>query len=444
MLRVWETLISLVIILCWLSPAFSADRFSIINIHPNADVGRYFFVQGSETLPQLKLNVGTFSIYDNRPLRLDTQTVIVRRSGTTVTRERQGIDNLVYQYFYGALGLTNGISLMVDAPVFLHYDYSQVSGGQTVSGKYHFKPGDVWISGKIRALDVNKHNVGLAFIPSVSIPTGKEEHFLGDVGVTGEARAILEAKPADRLLLAFNAAYQTRKDKVELANISFRDRLIFALGANYQVSDNASLIGEIETQTAVKHFFNKKETTPTEARLGVRWHPGGGYWALGIGGSAGIIYGAGASRYSGFLTASLSSQRFSPKPEVAKAEEVPEKEMDQCFSVSSEGDHYHIVCIVHFGFDKAQTGDTDVVMNVANYIKSEEGTVDVEVRGWTDKVGTTEYNKELALERARSVAELVKKDLGDDKNKAKIQVLGIGKDTVSERSAARRVEIIVK
>ena len=434
----------LILFLCSIGNVHAADRFSIINIHPNADVGRYFFVQGSETLPQLKLNVGTFSIYDNHPLRLNTQTVIVRRSGTTVTRETHGIDNLVYQYFYGALGLTNGISLMVDAPVFLYYDYSELSGGQTVSGKYHFKPGDVWISAKFRALDVNKHPVGLAFIPSVSIPTGRDQNFLGDVGVTGELRAVLEAKPADRLLLAFNAGYQTRKDRVEMTGLSFRDRVILSLGANYKVTDNASLIGEVETQTATNHFFSEKNTTPTEARLGVRWHPGGGYWALGIGGSAGIIYGAGASRYSGFLTASLSSQRFSPKPEVARAEEVPEKEMDQCFSVSSEDDHYHIVCIVHFGFDKTQTGDTDVVSNVANYIKSEEGVVDVEVRGWTDKVGTTEYNKELALERAKSVAELVKKDLGEDKNKAKIEVLGIGKDTVSARSAARRVEIIVK
>lgn len=428
------------------SRAFStAATFNMIRVHPNADLGHYFFVQESSSLPQLGWNLGTSFLYYNEPLKIKVERTVVRRGGTTTTTIRNdGTDNMVFEYFYGALGITDYLSVALDWPLFLVYDFAAPQNNVPTSGTYGFKPGDINLSAKLKLLDLDKHPVGIAIIPSVTFPTGKEEHFLGDDGFTGEARVVIEVKPASKLRMAFNAAYQTR-EKVDTGTYPFRDMVKMSLGANYQVAKNVSLIAEAETQTATNDFYGSRHTSPAEARVGARWNPNGGGWLLGLGGSVGIIHGSGMPRYAGFVSVGYTGKGPKPKPlRLARLESLDTQKDCERVSQDDGSGRYLFVCSVYFGFDKAAAKNTDVVTGVVEAIKNSKDSVTVEVRGFADPVGKASYNRELSKRRARFVASMIKKQLGADAQKTEIRVLGIGEDRISPRARARRTDMLLK
>ncbi len=423
---------------------WAAEKFCTIKVHPNADLGNYFFVYESRTLHKLNWHLGTAFLYYNKPLDIDLQRVIIRRTGTMITTAgMDGIDHLFYEYFYGALGLTDWMSLSADFPFFWAYEYAATTGNVTSSKFYYAKPGDINTALKFRLLDLGKYPVGVSLMPSVMIPTGKDSHYLGDEGVTGEARVIIEVKPVDKLGIAFNAAYQTRK-KVNTGYVSFRDVIKMSFGTNYRVAKNVSVIAEAETQTPVTDFYDSRTTSPAEARLGARWNPNGGSWLLGIGGSVGIIHGSGMPRYAGFVSVGYTGKRPKPKVKATKLEMLDS--VDQCTGVSADDDsgRYLFVCTVHFDFDKSTTDDVEVVRDIAKAIKDSKENVTVEVRGWTDTTGPVNYNKQLSLKRARFVANSMKKELGSDASKAIIRVMGIGEDIQRPAKEARRADMLLK
>lgn len=430
----------------------AADRYSMINVHPNQDLGHYFFVQESETLPQFKWSLGTMSLYYDQLLNTKFETIFTSPGGQTIRSEtRRGIDHLVYQYFYGALGLADWASLMVDFPLFIYYQYGWATSTASSSDTYFFKPGDIWLSLKFRLLDLDKHPVGIALIPSLSIPTGKDSHFLGDEGVNGEAKIVIEVKPIEKFRIAFNAAVQSG-ERVAVNDVSFRNMIKFAVGANYEVVDNVSIIAEAESHTVTNDFYGARRTSPAEARLGAKWYPGGGPWSLGGGGSVGIIHGAGMPRYAGFLSVGYTSSRAVRKPEPPEVTPVSELDpliaLEQCYPLSPRDDdsgyRYRAVCTVYFGFDTTTTSDTDVISGIVDYVRRSSGPVYLEIRGWADPVGPLWYNQKLSLERARSVAASIEQALGDEQGKAAIRVLGIGEEHGTPHHVARRAETIIK
>ncbi len=430
----------------------AADRYSMINAHPNQDLGHYFFVQESSTLPQLTWTLGTMSLYYNRLLNTKFETIFTAPGGSTVRSElHRGIDHLVYQYFYGALGMTDWASVMIDFPLFIHYEYGWTTDTATSTGHYFFKPGDIWLSFKFRLLDLERHPVGIALIPAVSFPTGKDSHFLGDEGVTGEAKIVIEVKPVERFRVALNTAFHTR-EHVAVNDVAFRNTIKFALGANYEVVDDVALIGELASHTVTNDFYGSRRTSPAEARLGARWHPGGGPWSVGGGGSVGIVHGAGMPRFAGFVSVAYTSACAVKKPkpvEVTPASDLdPLIAMEQCYQVAAldddSGYRYRVVCAVYFGFDETTTPDTDVIDGIVDYIRKSEDPVNIEVRGWADPIGPAPYNRVLSRRRAQNVAEHIEDALGDERRKAVIRVLGIGEDRESSHDAARRAETLIK
>ena len=425
----------------------STDRFSVISFHPNPDTGRYFFVQGTESLPKWRYTIGTFFTYANWPLNIEQQTNYIRRGGviTATTDLNRGIENLFYEYFYGAFGITDHISLSFDFPLFWYYRYySPVSVARTGETEA-FKPGDLRFSAKFTIVDLKDSPVGFALIPAISAPTGEDDQFLGDDGVTGELRAVVEGKPHERVNLAFNVAYQTRSQKVVLNNIEFRDRMDFSLAAAVRVAKNVSIIAEAEAITPTTDFFATRASSPAEARAGVRWEPGHKGITVGLGGTVGIVHGAGAPRYSGFLNVAYSNARVPRKPAPETVSLPSLEEIEDCIVIpDGTGDHYRAVCSTYFGFNKSMVQHSDAIKAIVDFVKQSKGTVAIDVRGWTDPVGPSSYNKALSMRRAKSVARLIEQALGDARSRVEIRVLGIGEDTVSPHRVGRRAEVIVK
>ncbi len=293
---------------CTVGSAHAADRFSVIDVHPNADLGHYFFVQEAETLPQLGWNVGMLTRYDYRLLDIKfLTTVVTPGGGTTTTETHNGIDNLIYQYFYASFGITDRVALMIDFPLYYAFKYGWTTPTTTTNSWFYFKPGDIWLYAKFNLYDIAKHRVGIALIPAVSFPTGDDGKFLGDVGVTGEAKLVVEGRPNDTVRMAFTTAFQTREN-VDVNDISFRDTLKFAFGLNYAVVKDVGLIAEIEAHTATRNFFSERRTSPVEARLGARWYPQDSGLTVGGGLAAGLVHGAGAPLVAGFVSVGYNGQ----------------------------------------------------------------------------------------------------------------------------------------
>lgn len=423
--------------------AFGANRFNFLRVRPNADGGEYFFVQESQTLPQLGFNVGTSLLYYNQPLNIDLVTTLVRRTGgTTTVRSKDGLDHPMFQWFYGALGVTDWFSLMFDMPLFYAYRFAWTQAGVTSTNWRYGALGDMNLAAKFRILELDQYPVGLAFIPSITVPTGKESHFLGDHGVTGEGRLVVEVKPVEKLRIAFNAAFQTR-EKVNIGNFSFRDVLKLSVGANYRVIESTSIIAEIETQTATSDFYGSKSTSPAEVRLGAKWTSKSGL-SVGGGGSAGLVYGGGMPRFAGFVNVAYTHR---PKPkrrvEIDILDETP-----ACTRLYDDGDpaRYTFMCQVFFGFDDSSVAaeDREVIEAIAEHILERKGTVSIEVRGWTDIIGTESYNKALARRRARAVSRAIERELARRGGEANIKVLAIGEDKLMPRKKARRADTVLR
>ncbi len=432
-----------VVFVVFVDDAFAANRFNFLRVRPNADGGEYFFVQESTTLPQLGFNVGTELLYYNQPLNIDLVTRLVRRTGgTTTVTSKGGLDHPVFQWFYGALGVTDWFSLMFDFPLFYAYRFRWTTGGVTSTNWQYGAPGDMNLTAKFRVLDLDRHPVGIALIPSITVPTGKESHFLGDQGVTGEGRLVVEVKPVDKLRVAFNAAFQTR-ERVTIGNFSFRDVFKFSVGANYRVIESTSIIAEIETQTATNDFYGSRQTSPAEARLGAKWRSRSGI-SVGGGGSAGIIYGGGMPWFGAVVIVAYTHK---PKPKRKVRVDVLD-ETPACTRLYDDGDpeRYTFMCSVFFGFDDAsvQAEDREVVEAIAQHILERKGIVAVEVRGWTDTIGTKSYNKALARRRAKAVERAIERELARIGGQAEIRVRAIGEDALMPREKARRAETLLR
>jgi len=103
---------------------------------------------------------------------------------------------------------------------------------------------------------------------------------------------------------------------------------------------------------------------------------------------------------------------------------------------------------VNFDFDKANVKKIyfKKIKKIALAIKSNPKIKKIEVAGYTDNIGSEEYNKKLSLKRAQSVAKILIKFGVDPKM---IIIKGYGEDyplvpniTSTNRALNRRVEII--
>jgi outer membrane protein OmpA-like peptidoglycan-associated protein len=446
------------------TPAKAADRFSLVGIHPNSDLGHYFFVQESQTLPQFKWTLGQYTAYDYKLFDVNRKKITVRRGGTTTVDERHAaIENLLYQYYYGSIGLLNRLELMFDIPFFLYYNYGYATADTPTSKYYRLSPGDLRLAAKVNIVDLDKFPLGIAFISAVSFPTGEKGRFLGEDGYTAEENLILEAKPAEWLRIAFNAAFQTRK-QVAINDLYFRDCIKLDLGFNYRLSTDASFITEFTSQTTVRDFFASKKTSPTEARVGVRWFPEGKGWFFGGGGSVGILYGGGAPLSSGFINFGYAAghSREAPTERMEDAAVPPSPaEPPNMPSVAppvapppampppSEGTEpsRYITYTTFFGPGSARINKADVALRQAveyvAYISGNHKITAMDIRGWTDTAGPRSYNKKLSQRRADAVAIYMKEHLGV-LERVNVSTSGMGRDENSPPSRARRVEIIIR
>lgn len=106
---------------------------------------------------------------------------------------------------------------------------------------------------------------------------------------------------------------------------------------------------------------------------------------------------------------------------------------------------------VLFDFDKASIRESgeDKLDEVITSVKRRHPDGEIAVRGYTDAVGTPEYNKELAEKRAEAVASFLQDDAEIDDDQVTVIAKGeqdpvASNETAEGRQKNRRVEILVR
>lgn len=106
---------------------------------------------------------------------------------------------------------------------------------------------------------------------------------------------------------------------------------------------------------------------------------------------------------------------------------------------------------VLFDFDKAsiREGGEDKLDEVITSVKRRHPDGEIAVRGYTDAVGTPEYNKELSEKRAEAVASFLQDDAEIDDDQVTVLAKGeqdpvASNETAEGRQKNRRVEILVR
>ena len=237
----------------------SGAGFNFSSFHPATDSLSYLGVWSPKTLSSWEWETGTFFQFQYRPFQL-------YQNGARV---RSVVDNLWMQHITGAVGIVDRwVEIGADLPVAWRYSFTDPNV-LVANDTHHTDLGDLRLHLKTNLLNVsNLFRMGL--LSTVSVPTGSENHFLGDDKPAFTESILLETSPSPQFSLALNVGFETRPDFV-FRDINKTEQLKVGLGAQYNLSPQLQLLAEVESQTRLVSPYANKVNAPTEVLAGGRY-----------------------------------------------------------------------------------------------------------------------------------------------------------------------------
>jgi outer membrane protein OmpA-like peptidoglycan-associated protein len=233
--------------------------FSSIFFQPATGRNPYLMLHGTQTLHGLQFDVGDFFSYGYRPLKMES-------NGVT----QSVIEHLLVSDLVMAFGATEWMQLGLDFPVVLVNTFRSPFVDASSPASNYVNMGDLRFELKARVLDPCRTHIGLAFIPFVTAPTGYDQHYVGDPGLTGGVKIALDGRINDRLGLTFNVGYQGGR-KVKIENVEFQHRLLLGLGIQGTVKPGFDIVGEVNAVAAMNELFQSRDSNAAEIMAGARW-----------------------------------------------------------------------------------------------------------------------------------------------------------------------------
>jgi outer membrane protein OmpA-like peptidoglycan-associated protein len=439
-------------------PKVSTDLV-IERFQPAAGAFDVLGVESGQVPKHLGWGLSLSGSYANQPLRLvapGVSSVAMLKGQTTL-----GLG--------ATLGLFDRVELSVVAPVTMG-QRSQTSDNVPDA----FSPAissygmsDVRIAPKVQLAQVGSLMVAVA--APVSLPTGDTRSFLGAGALTFAPRAIVEYGGLGPVRLLANAGALLRPTR-QLIDVDIGNAFTYGAGAEatfavagQKLSGLATVVGEYGLVST------KAAASPVEALAGVRWQGPLGL-GLTVGGGRGLTAGYGTPAYRLFAEMSITPDA-SPKPVVVVppppvvvveapkpppppvvlvaapaavaapepvAQIIPEEKLPPALQ--------HIDGRIQFAFNRAEVSPKfrAVLTKVAHLFADQPASIRIRIEGFSDDVGSDEYNRELSVRRAANVRTLLL-ELGIPA--ARLEVVGHGKrDPIDTRPTAaakalnRRVE----
>lgn len=421
----FKAIIFLLVVICSSAAYAATNRFNLLYTPPVSDGGTFFTVHESATLKQFQWSLGTYVDFAYKPLK-------AQLGGVNVDIVKRYVD----EHFYGAIGLTDWLEFMADIPIAWNNRFinpSTLSPAEDVASL-----GDLFLDLKLRLVNREGFPFGIAFIPFVSLPTGKNAQFMGDDTVTGGGKFVLDGTIWNRLTLSANVGGLARKN-FSAYGLNFHHQFLLSGGAAIKLTDWVSLVGEMETRTPFGDFFKNKSNTPTEGKAGLQWRFGEGRnIIINTGGGFGIEKGTGAPTYR--LFAGFTYR--------APAERILKRVITD--NMNTKDIENAVQQTVYFAPDSAAiTDDAAVILgHVSDTLYVNPWVAKVDLYGYTDDKGPKIVNYLLGKLRA----EAVKKYLiyhGIDAGRIETATYGEKNSrntnaTANDKAKNRRVEIVIK
>ena len=354
-----------------------ANALNVQLLRPSTGHVQGFQLFTSETLPKYRLATGLSVNLAHHPFELLV-------SGTT-TRTLGIVDRFVTADFLISYGLTDWWTLSVDMPLNIYHDIAPTfittrdRGGGDV--------GDLGVNMKFQIFDANETStgLGLAFVPFVTVPTGRQSIFFGDENVTGGGILVGDAQwKSNRFYLNVGGRFRERE---QITSLIVKNELLYGLGFQRPIVKDwdFNIILEVFGSTNFRKFATENISSPIEglAILQKKWgenrrlitHLGGGF---------GITNGYGVPTWRAILGVSYAWD-LKPAPKAVREEVITTNK-------------------IHFAFDKADIKPSSypVIDEIIRTIQS-KNVVAVRVEGHTDSYGTDAYNQKLSERRANAV-----------------------------------------
>ncbi|MBI2982120.1 MAG: OmpA family protein [Deltaproteobacteria bacterium] len=267
---------------------------SLQNFSPSTTATPYFSVSNSSVLKPLSLDTVLMTNYARKTMQRGNSVIM------------QG---LLMGDFVTSFGLLPWLEAGVAVPFALSNDtenLTDLNANLAVTREIDRGLGDIRFEPKFRILDNRgDHPVGIAIAPFIWFPTGDENHFVGNGGFAGGAKAVLDYRYEETAEIALNFSYLTRSGFVFpgttvglVLGLERDDQYLIGLGARYTPTSWLDLIGEVNTSPLVKAPFDRTSETPAEFLLGGRARiPQVEGLAVNLGGGAGITSGYGAPAF---------------------------------------------------------------------------------------------------------------------------------------------------
>lgn len=257
-----------------------ATTFNALMFRPDVGRNKYLMLHSVDTLHKYQFQFADYISYGYRPLELQQAN---RRIASV-------INTTIVNDFTGAFGITDYLQIGFDMPVILfnRFQDPNFTPPQGFSNQM-FKMGDIYVDAKIRVIDPCRFPVGVAFVPFMTLPTGKDSLYIGDPGITGGLTVVAEGRVLPQLGITGNVGFKTGR-KVNYRNIEWQHKMLMGLGTYYSwFSKGLTLFGEVNSELSMNAFFNNRDLNAAEVMAGVKWDvkKGGKDLGLQISGGAG-------------------------------------------------------------------------------------------------------------------------------------------------------------
>ncbi|MBI2082994.1 MAG: OmpA family protein [Deltaproteobacteria bacterium] len=406
---------------------------SLQNFMPVAGSTPYFAVSNSQTLKPMTLHGALFINYARK----------------TMTRGNDVIMNgLLMEDAIFSFGILPWLETGFAVPFAFSNDtenLEDLNANRAVSRETDMGLGDIRLEPKFRILDNSQYPVGLALTPFIWFPTGDENHFVGNGGFVGGARAILDYKYEEIAEIALNFSYLARSDFVfpgtttaTVLGLERDDQYLIGLAGRYTPLEWLDLIGEVDSSLLVKAPFDRTAETPLEFLVAGRARiPQVAGLAVNLGGGTGLTSGYGSPSFR-VVTGVSYTYGFEkapppppPPPEPVAPPPPPKVEIKRK---------------IHFekGKTTLRPVSTQILDDVASTLKENPQVKKVQIEGHSDGGGKEAANLKSSIKRAEAVRQYLV-DHGIEPERLTVKGFGSSQpvdsnDTDIGRAKNRRVE----
>ncbi|MEM1347884.1 MAG: OmpA family protein [Myxococcota bacterium] len=281
----------------WGVPAMAQDSAAVDLQLFNPAVGpnAIYATEGARVLPSLKFNTALMLNYASEPL---VEAIPGQEDGEELVTPI--VDQQLALHVLAGIGVADLAQIDVAFPVYIVNDGAlngEDFGGATI--------GDLAIRGKgeFLRLEDGPLPIGVGGLVELTFPTGDDEEFVGEQGLTATPKLLVDATYGSALFVVNAGARIRQSDRIR--DIEVGPEFVYGAGTEVAFLDGLlAIAGELNGRSGFT-----PNTSPLEGVLGIKLRtPGGVTVSSGAGG--GLAAGAGSTEFRAFIGVGFDSSKF--------------------------------------------------------------------------------------------------------------------------------------